>query len=102
MLNFKEINGIFIEMFGKEKLLLDIYIFINIKIKLLLQKNYNYLNKNIYIYMFAEFNDTMFPYIRINLNLDDINNESFNQFTQKWESYDETKYSIYFYISSER
>jgi len=54
ILIFKEINGEFAEMFGKEKLLSDIYIFINIKeIKLLLQKKYNYLNKYIiYIYVF--------------------------------------------------
>jgi len=48
--------------------------------------------------MFAEFDDTMFPDIHINLNLNNINYQGFNEFTQKWESYDErnTPYTFIF------
>lgn len=48
--------------------------------------------------MFAEFDDTMFPDIHINLNLDNINDQAFDEFTQKWESYDKlnTPYTFIF------
>tara|TARA_B110000037_G_scaffold222823_1_gene299794 strand:- start:1525 stop:1962 length:438 start_codon:yes stop_codon:yes gene_type:complete len=48
--------------------------------------------------MFSEFDDTMFPDIHINLNLDNINYQGFHEFTQKWESYDErnTPYTFIF------
>jgi len=48
--------------------------------------------------MFAEFDDTMFPNIHINLKFDNINEKAFNEFTQKWESYDKrnTPYSFIF------
>ena len=51
--------------------------------------------------MFAEFNDTMFPDIRINLKLDNINDQAFNEFTQKWESYDERNTPYTFIFTSE-
>lgn len=51
--------------------------------------------------MFAEFNDTMFPNIHINLKLDNINDQDFNEFTQKWESYDERNTPYTFIFTSE-
>ena len=51
--------------------------------------------------MFAEFNDTLFPDIRINLKLDNINDQAFNEFTQKWESYDKRNTPYTFIFTSE-
>jgi hypothetical protein len=51
--------------------------------------------------MFAQFNDTMFPNIHINLKLDNINEKDFTEFTQKWESYDKRKTPYTFIFTSE-
>jgi hypothetical protein len=51
--------------------------------------------------MFAKFDDTMFPNIHVNLKLDKINHRSFDEFTQKWESYDERNTPYTFIFTSE-
>ena len=51
--------------------------------------------------MFAEFDDTMFPNVHINLKFDNINQENFTEFTQKWETYDERNTPYTFIFTSE-
>lgn len=51
--------------------------------------------------MFAEFDDTMFPNVHINLKFDNINQKNFTEFTQKWETYDERNTQYTFIFTSE-
>tara|TARA_Y100000389_G_C17444614_1_gene510793 strand:- start:24 stop:458 length:435 start_codon:yes stop_codon:yes gene_type:complete len=51
--------------------------------------------------MFAEFDDTMFPNVHINLKFDNINQKNFTEFTQKWETYDERNTPYTFIFTSE-